>query len=250
MPEKNSSMKWKDENKENPLLTNDSLYNAALDEFARKSFNEASLNDILKAVKMNKGSFYYRFYDKMDLYLSIFHRIGLGKLAFMREKMTPVKEKDSRIQTGSMEESIKRIFQSEQESFVNSDFFEQISIMVRLGLMYARTESRYYDFWRNYLSEDNYIHSVIKTHFTEMANDAVEGMIIAAKNRGELKPSFSDAFLVGAVKLLLYNIDLLISPLMEDEEILKRVNELIEFMKNGLGETELCFKKPAEKGLL
>jgi len=64
-----SPMKYKDEQKENPLIAKPELFQAALDEFSQKSFNEASLNDILKAVQMNKGSFYHRFYDKTDLYL-------------------------------------------------------------------------------------------------------------------------------------------------------------------------------------
>jgi AcrR family transcriptional regulator len=202
-------MKWKDEKAENPLLKNEDLYNAALDEFSKKSYHEASLNDILKAVKMNKGSFYYRFYDKMDLYLSSFHRVGLEKLAFFQKHFLP----------GPMP----------------SDFFEQIRMMVRLGLLFARQENRYYKFWRNYLGEDNSIHDIMKTNFSELADDTMDGMIAAAKGKGELNTTFSNGFLSSVIKLMIYNIDTAITPEMSDEDILQRVDELMRFMKSGLG---------------
>ncbi len=53
------------------LIMNDRLYQAALDEFCSKQFDFASLNDILKKSDFNKGSFYYRFTDKFDLFQSL-----------------------------------------------------------------------------------------------------------------------------------------------------------------------------------
>jgi len=42
----------------NPLLHMDELYEAALDEFSEKSYDEASLNSIIKTAGLNKGRFY------------------------------------------------------------------------------------------------------------------------------------------------------------------------------------------------
>lgn len=207
MTERNS-MKWKDENTENPLMKNDDLYDAALDEFSKKTYHEASLNDILKAVKMNKGSFYYRFYDKMDLYLSLFHRVGTGKLAFFQEQFLtePIPE----------------------------GFFEQIRLMVKLGLLYARKENRYYLFWRNYLNEDSSVHHVMKKNFSSLADDKMDEMIYLAISKGELKSSYPTGFLASVIKLLIYNLDTLFTPGMDDADILKTVDDLMRFMKNGL----------------
>ncbi len=207
MPEKNS-MKWKDEDTENPLMKNDHLYDAALDEFSKKSYHEASLNDILKAVRMNKGSFYYRFYDKMDLYLSLFHRVGMGKMAFFQ--MHFAKE--------TMSES----------------FFDQIRLTAKLGLLYARQEIRCYLFWKNYLGEDKFIHHVMKENFSELADDRMDDMITAAISKGELNPSYNPGFMASVIKLLIYNLDTLLTPGMDDDDILKTVDELMRFMKNGL----------------
>jgi len=158
---------------------------------------------------MNKGSFYFRFYDKLDLYLSLFHRVGLEKLAFFRENFSG-------------------------QAFPES-FFDQIRLTARLGLLFARKEKRYYDFWRNYLGEDHFIQTTIKDNFSHMADDTLDEYILTAKNRGELNVSYSNGFINTVVKLLLYNIDRLIAPDMSEEEILERVGELIRFMKNGLG---------------
>jgi TetR/AcrR family transcriptional regulator len=207
VPDRNS-MKWKDENAENALLKNDDLYHAALDEFSKKSFHEASLNDILKAVRMNKGSFYYRFYDKMDLYLSLFHRVGMGKLAFFQEHFA--------------------------KEAMPEGFFDQIRLTAKLGLLYARQEIRCYLFWKNYLGEDEFVHHVVKENFSELADDRMDEMIAAAISKGELSPSYNPGFVASVIKLLIYNLDTLLTPGMDDEDILNTVDELTRFMKNGL----------------
>jgi ABC-type multidrug transport system ATPase subunit len=47
------------------------LYNVTFDMFSKKTFDLASLNDIIKLSKTNKGSFYYRFSDKKQLYFGL-----------------------------------------------------------------------------------------------------------------------------------------------------------------------------------
>ncbi len=78
-------LKWMAAGLGNPLDQSQALYEAALTEFAAHSFQDASLNDILKAADMNKGSFYYRFSDKMELYLSLLYRVGMEKLKLFKE---------------------------------------------------------------------------------------------------------------------------------------------------------------------
>lgn len=205
------SMKWRDEKGENPLLHHEALFNAALDEFSRKTFKEASLNDILKKVGMNKGSFYYRFYDKADLYLSLVHRIGLEKLAVFNEYFS-------------------------DEAFP-SVFFDQIKAMARMSLLYARKDERYYLFWRKYLNESPDIHELVMDNLGDMSANTLAGMVSAARKAGQLSPSFSDEFILSVTDLMIKNAGHILSSAMSDEEILARVNELAEFLKNGYGAT-------------
>ncbi len=56
---------------DNPLLRYPGLYEAALNEFALKDFEDASLNVILEKAKMSKGSLYHNFGDKFGLYIAM-----------------------------------------------------------------------------------------------------------------------------------------------------------------------------------
>jgi len=53
------------------LRNNPALLSETLDEFSTKGFSAASLNEILKRSGFNKGSFYYRFSEKRDLYVAL-----------------------------------------------------------------------------------------------------------------------------------------------------------------------------------
>ena len=60
---------------DNPLLRYPELYDATLNEFAQKDFDDASLNNILKEANMSKGSLYHNFGDKFGLYLAMMDMI-------------------------------------------------------------------------------------------------------------------------------------------------------------------------------
>jgi AcrR family transcriptional regulator len=55
------------------------ILDAALDEFAVHGFHDASLNRVIEAAGISKGSMYYYFDGKEDLYVSL-ARIGLEQL--------------------------------------------------------------------------------------------------------------------------------------------------------------------------
>jgi ABC-type multidrug transport system ATPase subunit len=59
------------------LKSNKNLFDATLLEFSEKSYDVASLNTIIKQSDFNKGSFYYRFNDKFDLYSALMADIFL-----------------------------------------------------------------------------------------------------------------------------------------------------------------------------
>ncbi|MBU0997294.1 MAG: ATP-binding cassette domain-containing protein [Firmicutes bacterium] len=53
------------------LKSNHQLFDATLNEFSERPFELASLNEIIKRSNSNKGSFYYRFSDKKELYFAL-----------------------------------------------------------------------------------------------------------------------------------------------------------------------------------
>lgn len=203
----NSSIKYKDEQKQNPLIAKPELFTAALDEFSRKSFHEASLNDMLKAVQMNKGSFYHRFYDKTDLYLCMMEMIALDKVEYMRERV-----------------------KSPQTS---SDFFEQLKLLSIAGLEYAKHEKRYYSFWRNYLAESTELKYSVKIAFPELANDFLEQLIVEAISSRQLSAHYSKDFICKTISIFFYNLDAFIGEDTEESEIVAVVEQFICFLKQG-----------------
>lgn len=56
------------------------IMQAAITEFAEHRFSDASINRIVKAAGISRGSFYQYFKDKEDLYLLIIERIGKEKM--------------------------------------------------------------------------------------------------------------------------------------------------------------------------
>lgn len=206
-----SSIKYKDEDKKNPLIAKPELFNAALNEFSLKSFNEASLNDMLKAIKMNKGSFYHRFYDKIDLYLCMMEMIALDKFEYMRNRVS--------------------------SSQISSDFFQQLKFFSIAGLEYVQHEKRYYSFWRNYLAETKAFKATVKKAFPELGNDFLEQFIIDAISSGQLTNQFSKDFICKSISLFFYNLDTFMREDSEEADIVEVVESFIDFLKKGFGKT-------------
>lgn len=67
------------------LTSNKSLFDETLKEFSTKSYQSASLNTIIQASHYNKGSFYYRFNDKFDLYISLINHVYSLQVDFIEK---------------------------------------------------------------------------------------------------------------------------------------------------------------------
>ncbi len=200
-------MKWREEETANPLEGNAALFEAALEAFSEKSFGEASLNDIIKAAGLNKGSFYYRFYDKMDLYLSLLYRLGMEKL---------------------------KLFERYDHENAAEGFFESIKDKAILGLRFARMEPRYNALSRRMLTENETFRNVIRSCFGDMTQDVLSAMIQEGKAKGQIDASVSTHLATAVFATLLTQIDLMISPNMDDQAILAQVDELIAILKHGM----------------
>ena len=72
------------------LKSNPPLFNVTLNEFSMKSYELASLNDIIKSSNMNKGSFYYRFKDKKELYFALVDDLYIQQVTYINERLINV----------------------------------------------------------------------------------------------------------------------------------------------------------------
>lgn len=63
------------------------ITDAALNEFALRSYEEVNLSNIIKEAKIPRGSFYQYFENKLDLYKYIFEYIKDKKMKFLGENL-------------------------------------------------------------------------------------------------------------------------------------------------------------------
>lgn len=59
------------------------IMDAAVQEFALYAYKDASINRLIKAADIPRGSFYQYFADKEDLYRYLLEQLGASKLAFI-----------------------------------------------------------------------------------------------------------------------------------------------------------------------
>ena len=199
--------KWLEAGATNPLDESPALYDAALMEFAAHSFRDASLNDILKAAGMNKGSFYYRFRDKMELYLSLLYRVGVEKM---------------------------RLFQEHDVSRTSSGFFDEFRNMALIGLKLAKKDPRFVVFSRRILQEEAQVRERITACFGDMRASLLTDMVERAKASGEFRPELKTETAVFVIETLLVHMDELVPVDWDDESILSAVDQLLDVVRLGI----------------
>ena len=201
-------LKWMAAGLGNPLDQSQALYEAALTEFAAHSFQDASLNDILKAADMNKGSFYYRFSDKMELYLSLLYRVGMEKL---------------------------KLFEEAGVSKTSVGFFDEFRNMAILGLRMAQKDVRFLVFSRRILQEDPSVREQITKTFGNLSGTLLTDMVERAKAAGEFRPDLPTETVVFVIETLLNHLDSMIPPDWDDDTVLQAVDRLLDVIRSGVG---------------
>lgn len=61
------------------------IFDACVDEFAAHTFSEASINQIIKAANISRGSFYQYFADKEDCYMYLLSEMVKEKMAMFKD---------------------------------------------------------------------------------------------------------------------------------------------------------------------
>ncbi len=189
----------KDKPQDNLLGSMPALFEAALAEFSQHSFSGASLNDIIKAGGLSKGSFYHRFADKMDLYLCMMDVISQKKAAYAMD-MPPSSD----------------------------DFFEQLRDILHHSLTFALQEPRFDAFWRRYLAEGTDVKEAVSLAFPNRGTNHFDALI----EHGNFR--FPAPFVSGVVNLLVSHLDTLIAPGMSREEVSRLADNLVDMLKYGL----------------
>lgn len=200
---------------EKVLKKHHSLIDAAFEEFIDKSFDDASLNTILKNANISKGSFYYHYSDKEDLYISIMKQVAEIKKEFLASWM-----------------------QKNQINIEGLNIFEILKETGRVSLEFGALYPKYYKLGIRLLNEKNKdIKKKIISDLGESEYDnALRPMIENAYKKEELRVDFSFEFIMRIFIFLFTNYYEIFPDEYEKDldSMLINYDNFIEFLNSGL----------------
>lgn len=149
---------------------------AAIEEFSKFSYNEASINQICKKGQMAKGSFYQYFQDKQDLYVYVMTLANSLKIEFFAESL---------------------------EQLPNLGLLEQVRLLYVKGVEFARKYPMYAALGDKFTKEmDELAKSAVLKGTDQQAGSFFEVLIQQGKLRGEIAESVSTVALAKLLQTL------------------------------------------------
>lgn len=197
-----------------PEEKREKLIDVATDEFAKNSFNSASITKIVEKAGIAKGSLYQYFEDKKDLYKYILELSANKKKEYLIEWM-------NRLQ--------------------HLSFIEMIRELYVKGVDFAADNPRLAGIANNFMKEnDTKFKEEILGISIEKSNQLFEQLIENAKNKGEVSRNIDTkvaAFLVTNLNTSIVDYMLTYMTYEEifqnKEELLDKVDKMLFIMENG-----------------
>ncbi len=191
------------------------LQEAAFDEFISKSYEEASLNNIIKNAGISKGTFYYHFQDKEALYLSLIQGSVEAKMEFLK----------NRIQEKPDGESL--------------NLFETLKLQAKFGIEFAKEYPRYYLFGMMFLREKgNKIYDTAMAMLDDSSEKYYDSMLEQAYENKDLRGDISIGFVKKIISYIFIHYDEIFDvkeDMMDFDLMRHNFDQLIDFMQYGLG---------------
>ena len=113
------------------------------------------------------------------------------------------------------------------------DFFESIRTRALIGTRFARKDPRYGALGRKFLTEDPGFRDSVHAEFGGMSENFLIRMVGDAQKIGQIRADISAEVLATVFSILLERIDRMITPEMDDAQILLAVEELISVLRDG-----------------
>lgn len=190
------------------------LLEAALSEFTEKSFEDASLNTILKHAGISKGTFYYHFPDKEALYLFLLEQANQAKWEFIRARL-----------------------KEEETETEGKTIFDLMRRQAKLGAEFALRYPRYHKLSQMLRKEKGKpVELAVRRHFGADTDAALAEMIDRAVDSGEFRRSYPRQFLLRLFSFLLSGFDEVFRAEENEslEQVLRNLDDYMDFMQFGL----------------
>lgn len=199
----------------------DKLFEVALDEFIEKGYDKASLNNILKKAGISKGSFYYHFSNKQELYLYLFrsiHELEHKYLDEWRKECTIDYEKLS--------------------------FFDVLKLEGKVGVGSVIKHPKHYLFWKSMYDEKNpEVKKIMDDELNELINnghadDYLMPLIEEGIKKKDFREDLSEEFIIRLLcdsMITFFNCFVKEEKDFEVENLMRNYEEYIDFLERGLG---------------
>ena len=183
------------------------------------SYENASLNKIIKNTGICTGTFYYHFKNKAALYIFLHESASQVQMDFMDEHMMEL-----------------------GEDFERKDIFEKIKLLTQISQQFAIAHPKYAKLTITFFKEEknknnDEIYEYLTSFREKIVNSGIEKMINDAIEDGDFNNKFSKEFIVKIINHLFFNYTE-IFPVDENYEMSKYVEDLncfMDFLKYGLG---------------
>lgn len=198
--------------RESSFTSRDNLIEAAFGEFTEYNYEKASLNRIIKNAGISKGTFYYHFKNKQDLYKHLL--------------LTSVKSKWAYINEFSKEH---------QADFDSMDIFDKFLYQAKSGTLYATKNPILHKFASMFAKEKG--SQIYETLIDEIGGDSttmLKAMVHDAYLKGEIDPSYTEDFVYNLLLNLFGNFDDIFHDDLELDKRLENLEAFVRFMKHGL----------------
>jgi len=184
-------------------------------EFARYSYDSASINRIIASAGIAKGSFYQYFEDKRDLFLYLWELVSLEKASYIAPVMQNPEQHD--------------IFTLLKELYIS-------------GIRFAEERPEYAEMGNRLLRDKSTaIYQEVISNSMPIAYVFFETLLNRAIARDEVKAGIDVkmfAFMIASMNALVVEYYAANAAQAFDEEMMAGIDEFIEFLKNGIGTNE------------
>lgn len=190
---------------------------AAIDEFAEKDYDSASLNLIIQKAKISKGSMYHYFRNKESLYLYVIERAIGEKRRFMSNALAQL-----------------------EKPFEDLGFYQILEFQLETALVFAETHPQY-DKINHHIQQmaDSSLKRKIWEQFNLEFDSSLQSIVDKAIHNGEIRHDIDRGFVMRILRFVLMcfpHFDKGFRELAsENSQLISReIKLLVSFLQNGL----------------
>lgn len=195
----------------------DDLEKAAIREITEKGYEKASINRIIKEAGISKGTFYYHFRSKEELFFFIVEKVMNKKIEFMNNNADP----------------------DIQKKMMTADMFGILEMQLELAIKFAHENPDYVRFFNKIINDkDSTMFRKLNGKYKFEDVGAYRPLVQARFAAGDFSDKFSYDFVEKMISHIFsnyYSIFEELADLGDMHAIKENMKMLIAFLKKGLG---------------